>query len=281
MTQELEKYQEQVFEDIKHIDEYGNEYWEARELMVALEYTKWDHFKNVIDKAIISCEQSKVVINDHFSLKGKTIHMPKGAKKVIVDYKLSRYACYLIVQNANPIKKTVALGQTYFAIQTRKMELTEEEYNKLDEDQKRLYRRRQTRDGNKVLYKIAREKGVKNFDRFTNAGYKGLYNGETANDIAKRKGLRYREDILDNMGSAELGANVFRITQTEALLEKQEVPSELMATDTHYMVGKAIRETIEKLGGTMPEDLPTPKKSIKELENKKHGEISTNIYDEQ
>lgn len=281
MTQELEKYQEQVFEDIKHIDEYGNEYWEARELMVALEYTKWDHFKNVIDKAIISCEQSKVVINDHFSLKGKTIHMPKGAKKVIVDYKLSRYACYLIVQNANPIKKTVALGQTYFAIQTRKMELTEEEYNKLDEDQKRLYRRRQTRDGNKVLYKIAREKGVKNFDRFTNAGYKGLYNGETANDIAKRKGLRYREDILDNMGSAELGANVFRITQTEALLEKQEVPSELMATDTHYMVGKAIRETIEKLGGTMPEDLPTPKKSIKELENKKHDEISTNIYDEQ
>ena len=281
MTQELEKYQEKVFEDIKHIDEYGNEYWEARELMVALEYTKWDHFKNVIDKAIISCEQSKVVINDHFSLKGKTIHMPKGAKKVIVDYKLSRYACYLIVQNANPIKKTVALGQTYFAIQTRKMELTEEEYNKLGEDQKRLYRRRQTRDGNKVLYKIAREKGVKNFDRFTNAGYKGLYNGETANDIAKRKGLRYREDILDNMGSAELGANVFRITQTEALLEKQEVPSELMATDTHYMVGKAIRETIEKLGGTMPEDLPTPKKSIKELENKKHGEISTNIYDEQ
>ena len=207
--------------------------------------------------------------------------MPKGAKKVIVDYKLSRYACYLIVQNANPIKKTVALGQTYFAIQTRKMELTEEEYNKLGEDQKRLYRRRQTRDGNKVLYKIAREKGVKNFDRFTNAGYKGLYNGETANDIAKRKGLRYREDILDNMGSAELGANVFRITQTEALLEKQEVPSELMATDTHYMVGKAIRETIEKLGGTMPEDLPTPKKSIKELENKKHDEISTNIYDEQ
>lgn len=281
MTQELEKYQEKVFEDIKHIDEYGNEYWEARELMVALEYTKWDHFKNVIDKAIISCEQSKVVINDHFSLKGKTIQMPKGAKKVIVDYKLSRYACYLIVQNANPIKKTVALGQTYFAIQTRKMELTEEEYNKLDEDQKRLYRRRQTRDGNKVLYKIAREKGVKNFDRFTNAGYKGLYNGETANDIAKRKGLRYREDILDNMGSAELGANVFRITQTEALLEKQEVPSEMIATDTHYMVGKAIRETIEKLGGTMPEDLPTPKKSIKELENKKYDEISTNIYDEQ
>ncbi len=276
MTLELEKYQEKIFEDIKHIDEFGNEYWEARELMMALEYSKWDHFKNVIDKAIISCETSGIEANEHFSLKGKTIKMPKGAKKIIVDYKLSRYACYLIVQNANPTKTSVALGQTYFAIQTRKMELTEEEYNSLDEDQKRLYRRRQTRDGNKVLYKIAREKGVKNFDRFTNAGYKGLYNGETANDIAKRKGLRYREDILDNMGSAELGANVFRITQTEALLEKQETPSEGVATDTHYRVGKAIRETIEKLGGTMPEDLPTPKKSIKELENEKRNKISTN-----
>ena len=186
-----------------------------------------------------------------------------------MDYKLSRYACYLIVQNANPKYKAVALGQTYFAVQTRKMELTEEEYSKLSEDEKRLYRRKQTRDGNKVLYKIAREKGVKNFDRFTNAGYKGLYNGETANDIAKRKGLRYREDILDNMGSAELGANIFRITQTESLLEKQEVPNEQIATNTHYIVGKAVRETIEKLGGTMPEDLPTPSKSIKQLEKDK------------
>ena len=186
-----------------------------------------------------------------------------------MDYKLSRYACYLIVQNANPKYKAVALGQTYFAVQTRKMELTEEEYSKLSEDEKRLYRRKQTRDGNKVLYKIAREKGVKNFDRFINAGYKGLYNGETANDIAKRKGLRYREDILDNIGSALLGANIFRITQTEALLEKQEVPNENIATNTHYIVGKAVRETIEKLGGTMPEDLPTPSKSIKQLEKDK------------
>ncbi len=186
-----------------------------------------------------------------------------------MDYKLSRYACYLIVQNANPKYKAVALGQTYFAVQTRKMELTEEEYSKLSEDEKRLYRRKQTRDGNRVLYKIAREKGVKNFDRFTNAGYKGLYNGETANDIAKRKGLRYREDILDNIGSALLGANIFRITQTEALLEKQEVPNENIATNTHYIVGKAVRETIEKLGGTMPEDLPTPSKSIKQLEKDK------------
>ena len=232
MTQELEKYQEQVFEDIKHIDEYGNEYWEARELQKILGYKEWRLFANVIEKAQVSCSRSNNNISSHFGVYSKIV-VAGNTTKPIIDYKLSRYACYLIVQNANPKFKAVALGQTYFAIQTRKMELTEEEYNKLDEDQKRLYRRRQTRDGNKVLYKIAREKGVKNFDRFTNAGYKGLYNGETANDIAKRKGLRYREDILDNMGSAELGANVFRITQTEALLEKQEVPSELMATDTH------------------------------------------------
>lgn len=149
------------------------------------------------------------------------------------------------------------------------MELSEQEYSKLTEDEKRLYRRRQTKDGNKILYKIAREKGVKNFDKFTNAGYKGLYNGETAADIAKRKGLRYREDILDNMGSVELGANIFRITQTEALLEKQEQQSEQVAANTHYKVGKAVRDTIKNLGGTMPEELPTPKRSLKELEKEK------------
>ena len=209
------------------------------------------------------------MIDDHFSQLGKMVNIGSKTSRTILDYKLSRYACYLIVQNANPRKKSVALGQTYFAIQTRKMEITEEEYSELTEDEKRLYRRKQTKDGNKVLYKIAREKGVKNFDRFTNAGYKGLYNGETANDIAKRKGLRYREDILDNMSSVELGANIFRITQTEALLEKQESPNEQVATDTHYKVGKAVRETIKQLGGTMPEKLPTPKKSLKELEKEK------------
>lgn len=263
------EYTEQSFEDIKHVDDYGNEYWEARELMQALEYKRWDKFCNVIENAKVACEQSKFMIDDHFSQLGKMVNIGSKTSRTILDYKLSRYACYLIVQNANPRKKSVALGQTYFAIQTRKMEITEEEYSELTEDEKRLYRRKQTKDGNKVLYKIAREKGVKNFDRFTNAGYKGLYNGETANDIAKRKGLRYREDILDNMSSVELGANIFRITQTEALLEKQESPNEQVATDTHYKVGKAVRETIKQLGGTMPEKLPTPKKSLKELEKEK------------
>ena len=247
------EYTEQSFEDIKHVDDYGNEYWEARELMQALEYKRWDKFCNVIENAKVACEQSKFMIDDHFSQLGKMVNIGSKTSRTILDYKLSRYACYLIVQNANPRKKSVALGQTYFAIQTRKMEITEEEYSELTEDEKRLYRRKQTKDGNKVLYKIAREKGVKNFDRFTNAGYKGLYNGETANDIAKRKGLRYREDILDNMSSVELGANIFRITQTEALLEKQESPNEQVATDTHYKVGKAVRETIKQLDGTMPE----------------------------
>ena len=226
-------------------------------------------------KAQIACSQSNNNINSNFGVNTKIVKTGVSTKAVI-DYKLSRYACYLIVQNANPKYKAVALGQTYFAIQTRKMELTEEEYNKLTEDEKRLYRRKQTKDGNKILYKIAKEKGVKNFDRFTNAGYRGLYGGEDANAIAKRKNLRYREEILDNMGSAELGANIFRITQTEALLEKQKKPNEQIATNTHYRVGKTVRKAIEELGGTMPEDLPTPKKSIKELEKEEYRKIGNN-----
>ena len=272
MTKELEKYEEMTFEEIRHVDNDGNEYWYARELQQILGYKEWRYFSAVIEKAQVACSQSNNNINSNFGVNTKIVKTGVSSK-AIIDYKLSRYACYLIVQNANPKYKNVALGQTYFAVQTRKMELTEEEYSKLDEDEKRLYRRKQTKDGNKILYRIAKEKGVKNFDKFTNAGYKGLYNGETANDIAKRKGLRYREDILDNMGSVELGANVFRITQTEALLEKQEKPNENMATDTHYKVGKAIRDTIEKLGGTMPEDLPTPKKSIKELERERQNRL--------
>ena len=273
MTKELEKYEETTFEKIKHIDDNGNEFWSARELQQVLNYKEWRKFEGVIAKAKIACEQSNINISDHFVGADKMVQIGSGAIRNSKDYKLTRYACYLIAQNGDSRKNVIAQAQTYFAVQTRKMELTEEEYSKLGEDEKRLYRRKQTKDGNKVLYRIAKEKGVKNFDKFTNAGYKGLYNGETANDIAKRKSLRYREDILDNMGSVELGANVFRITQTEALLEKQEKPNENMATKTHYKVGKAIRDTIKKLGGTMPEDLPTPKKSIKELEKEQQNRL--------
>ena len=272
MSNEIE-FKEKVFDEIKHIDDNGCEYWYARELQSVLGYKEWRLFSGVIEKAQIACSNSNNSINNHFGVNPKIVKAGVTSK-TIIDYKLSRYACYLIVQNANPKYEAVALGQTYFAIQTRKMELTQMEFNKLSEDEKRLYRRRQTKDGNKILYGIAKEKGVKNFDRFTNAGYRGLYNGETADDIAKRKGLRYREEILDNMGSAELGANVFRITQTEELLKRQKENSEDMATDTHYIVGKTIREAIKKLGGTMPEDLPMPDKSIKDLENEKLDELT-------
>ena len=263
----VEKYTEKIFESIKHIDDSGNEYWEARELQSILGYKEWRYFSSVIEKAQVACLQSENNTSSNFGVYTKIVKTGVSTKPEL-DYKLSRYACYLIVQNSNPKYEAVALGQTYFAIQTRKMEITEEEYNSLTEDEKRIYRRKQTKDGNKILYKIASEKGVKNFDKFTNAGYKGLYNGETADDIAKRKGLRYREEILDNMCSAELGANVFRITQTEELLKKQEDKDENKATSTHYRVGKAIRKTIKELGGTMPEDFETPNKSIKDLEKK-------------
>ena len=263
----IETYNENIFESIKHYDENSNEFWYARELMPILEYSKWENFNSVIIKAVTSYKNSNNDDSYWLPEVRKPIKTGKGKIEYIKDYKLSRYICYLIVQNANPKKEMVALGQTYFAIQTRRMELSELEYGLLSEDEKRLYQRKRIKDGNKLLYKIASEKGVRNFDRFTNAGYKGLYNGETADDIAKRKNLRYREDILDNMGSVELSANIFRISQTEALLEKQKEESEQIATDTHYKVGKAIRKTIKEIGGTMPEELPTPKKSIKDLDN--------------
>ena len=268
----IEKYSVRMFEDIKHTDEFGNEYWEARELQGLLGYKEWRYFASVIEKAQVACSQSNNNINSHFGVNTKIVRAGISSKPVI-DYKLSRYACYLIVQNANPKFETVALGQTYFAIQTRKMELTEEEYAKLSEDEKRIYRRQRTRDGNKALYKLAVAKGVKNFDKFTNAGYRGLYNGETADEIAKRKNLRYREEILDHMGSAELVANEFRIVQTEEMLERQKEKSEKIASDTHFRVGREVRDTIKRLGNTMPEDLPPPKKSIKDLEKEEIKKI--------
>ena len=269
MSKELQEYERKIFEDIKHIDENGNEFWYARELMNVLEYKEWRKFEGVIEKAKTSCENSNNIVDDHFVGAAKMVAIGSKAERIIEDYKLSRYACYLIVQNADFRKKVIALGQTYFAIQTRLQEISQQEYSLLSEDEKRFYQRSSIKKGNYSLNITARNAGVKNFDKFHNAGYKGLYNGETADDIAKRKGLRYREDILDNMGSEELAANLFHITQTDAKLKKDNIKTEIEANKTHYQIGKDIREVISKIGGTMPEDLPTPKKSLKELEKER------------
>ena len=262
-----------TFEDIKHIDENGIEFWYARELMKVFDYKDWRYFDTVIEKAKIACQNSEITDNDHFVVSNKMVEIGSGAKRKQKDYKLTRYACYLIAQNANPRLKIIALAQTYFAVQTRKQEISEKEYSELTEDEKRFYQRDLTRKGNYSLNQAAKNAGVKNFEKFHNSGYKGLYNGETADDIAKRKGLRYREDILDNMGSEELAANLFRITQTESRLKKDNICSENEANKTHYNIGKNIREVIAKNGGTMPEELPTPKKSLKQLEKENKNSL--------
>ena len=262
----LEKDNNKTFEDIKHIDENGIEFWYARELMTILQYANWQNFEKIIEKAKISCKNSDINVFEHFTDVNKLSKRANNAEVTINDYKLTRYACYIIAQNGDSRKKVIALAQTYFAVQTRKQEISEKEYSFLTEDEKRFYQRDLTRKGNYSLNQTAKKSGVKNFDKFHNAGYKGLYNGETADDIAKRKGLRYREDILDNMGSEELAANLFRITQTESRLKKDKVDTEKQACDTHNKIGKIVRKAIKEAGGTMPEDLPTPKKSLKQLE---------------
>ena len=233
------------FEDIKNIREDGSEFWYARELSKVLQYVEWRNFAKVINKAKIACENSGRNANHDFVEVNKIVEAGALQKKVD-DYELSRYACYLIVQNGDPKKEVIALAQTYFAIQTRKQEISEKEYCLLTEDEKRFYQRDLTRKGNYSLNQTAKKSGVKNFDKFHNAGYKGLYNGESADDIAKRKGLRYREDILDNMGTDELIANLFRISQTEQKLKRDNIDNEKSACDTHNIVGKIVRNAIKE-----------------------------------
>jgi len=258
------------FESIKHIDENGVEYWYARELMGALSYTKWGNFKNVIRKGKAACEGSDLNILEHYADVRRVLKVGNNAEMEVDDIKLSRYACYLITQNGDPRKKVIALAQTYFAVKTRKQELTEQQYKELSEDEKRLYTRQNVKDKNKYLFKTAQESGVSNFGKFNNYGYRGLYNGETANDIRKRKGLDEKEDILDYMGSTELAANLFRITQTDEVLKNKKIDNEDDACNTHHDVGQAVRQTIKRIGGTMPEELPTPEKSVKLLEKEKN-----------
>ena len=266
----IEKYSENIFESIKHIDQNGNEYWYARELSKVLEYRDWRNFQKVVDKAIISAKNSVSDNGDWVVEVNKPIKTGKGKEELIKDYKLSRYICYLIVQNADSSKEVVALGQTYFAVQTRKQELLEE-YNLLPEDDKRLKSRKEIRTGNRTLSRTAINAGVKNLDKFYNAGYKGLYNGETADDIAKRKKLRYREEILDNMGSDELAANLFRISQINQKLIRDNIKGEKDSNSAHYEVGKKVRKAIADIGGIMPEDMPLPNKSLKAIEKKNNN----------
>ncbi len=267
-NEEMVEYSEQTFESIKHYTEDGQEFWYARDLQRVLEYTEWRNFSAVIEKAKIACQNSGVDPNGDFVDVNKIVEAG-ATHKDIGDIMLSRYACYLIVQNGDPRKEIIALGQTYFAVKTRQQELVED-YEQLSEDQKRLAIRNEMKRHNSALADAAHDAGVIepiDYAIFQNYGYMGLYNGLKAADIRQRKGLKKGQDILDHMGSTELAANLFRATQTEEKLRRDKVQGKRAANQTHYAVGRKVRKTIEELGGTMPENLPTPKKSIKQIEN--------------
>ena len=256
------------FEQIKKIREDGTEYWNARDLSEVLQYKKWENFSKVIDRAKLACQNSGFEIQDHFPEVRKMVEIGSNTVRELLDYELSRYACYLIVQNGDPRKEVIALGQTYFAIQTRRQEVADY-FNQLDEDNKRLVIRGDIKQWNQMLLEAAHNAGVitnEEYAEFQNAGYMGLYGGLTVDDIHKRKHLKENEKILDFMGSTELIANLFRISQTEEKLKKDKVHSCSKATATHYEVGSKVRKAIEDIGGTMPEDLPRPEKSINQIE---------------
>lgn len=258
------------FESIKHLDENGAEYWLARDLHQLLGYSRWDGFKKTIERAKESCRRSNNTVENHFHHLTKMVLIGYGTKREIEDIALSRYACYLIVQNGDPTKPIIAAGQTYFAVQTRRQELSDEEaFSRLDAEQKRLFLRRELKAHNKRLSDAAHDAGViepRDYAIFQNYGYKGLYGGLGQKEIHELKGLKKNQHILDHMGHEELAANLFRATQTEAKLRRDRVEGKEEANKTHYSVGREVRETIHRLGGTMPEDLPTPEKSIQQLE---------------
>jgi len=271
----ISKNQPVVFEEIKRINEYQSEYWSARQLAKALEYKDYRNFETVLKKAKEACKNSGQSVKDHFGDVTDMIEVGKTASREITDTQLSRYACYLVVQNSDPSKEIVALGQTYFAIQTRKQEVQEE----LIEDQKRLFLRGEVTAHNKHLVETASKAGVKNYAVFTNYGYMGLYGGLKVQDIHKQKKLKTSQKILDHMGSEELAANLFRATQTDAKIKREEIQGEARANQAHFDVGKKVRQTIREMGGTMPEKLPTPdgvekaKSRVKKLAKEKIEEL--------
>lgn len=261
----------QGFENIRQHDEDGEEFWSARDLAPLLEYQDWRNFMQVVDKARLACEQSRQSVTDHFGDTTKMVAIGSNAQRNVTDVHLSRYACYLIVQNGDPSKPVIANGQTYFAIQTRRQELANDTaFGQLSEDEKRLAIRNELAQHNKYLAAAAADAGVESgqdFAIFQNHGYRGLYGGLDATGIKAKKGLKKSQKILDHMGSTELAANLFRATQTEEKLRRDGVQGKRQANETHFAVGKKVRETIEELGGTMPEDLPTPERSIKQIES--------------
>lgn len=265
---ELVKYSEQTFESIKHVNEYGEEYWLARELQPVLEYAQWRRFSDAIERAKLACKNSGFTVEDHFADVGKMVDIGSGAERQIDDVMLSRYACYLIVMNGDPRKEVIAVGQSYFAVKTRQQELIDN-YEQMSEDQKRLAIRNEMIAHNKSLAEAAQMAGIadrREYAIFQNKGYQGLYGGLGAKEIHARKGLKKSQKILDHMGSTELAANLFRATQTDEKLRRENIQGKQAAYDTHYQVGKKVRQTIQELGGTMPEDLPTPEKSVKQIE---------------
>jgi len=259
------------FERIKRTNDAGNEYWESRDLSEVLEYTQYRNFESVIEKAKLSCFNSGHRIEDHFADVSKMIEIGKGGRREIRVTLLSRYACYLVIQNADPNKEIVAQGQTYFAIQTRRQELTDERI----EEQRRVLLRAEMRRHNVQLADAAKGAGVIqpiDYAIFQNHGYMGLYAGLKQEDIHRRKGLKKSQKILDHMGSTELAANLFRATQAEEKLRREEVKGKDAANRTHRRVGEKVRQTIKELGGTMPEDLPTTE-SIQKIETKQRKQL--------
>lgn len=268
-----------IFEQIKEIDANGNEFWGARKLSKILEYSEFRHFLPVIERAKEACSNSDQPVSDHFEDYLEQINFGKGAKKEMESVKLSRFACYLIVQNADPSKEVVAQGQTYFAIQTRLQEIQQmDNYNRLStEEEKRLFLRNELKKHNLQLAEAAKDAGViqpVDYAIFQNHGYMGLYGGLGAKEIHARKGLKKSQQILDHMGSTELAANLFRATQTEEKLKRDKVKGKSNANKTHFEVGKKVRQTIKDLGGTMPENLPV-EESIKNIEKAESKKIST------
>lgn len=263
----IENYSDATFERIKHINEYGQEFWYARELARVLEYKDFRNFEQIIFKAMDACKNSGNDITDHFGEVTEMVEIGSNAQRGFPSYMLSRYACYLIVMNADPRKQVVAVGQTYFAVKTRQQELVDD-YDRLTEEQKRLAIRNEIKTHNKSLAEAAQMAGVEtslDYATFQNYGYMGLYGGLKAQDIKRRKGLKKSQNILDHMGSTELAANLFRATQTDEKLRRENIQGKDAANQTHFEVGAKVRQTIAELGGTMPEDLPTPEKSIKQI----------------